>query len=70
MIWSKSHLPEAVWGRPYDNMMHVTDWLPTLVSAVGGEITGRCVETSLRVNRMETRGPTNCVPRLCIKQQQ
>lgn len=39
-IYSKSHIPKELWGTTYDNLMHVTDWLPTLTSAAGGEITG------------------------------
>lgn len=40
-MWSKSHIPEELWGTSYDNMMHVTDWVPTLASGLGGEVTGR-----------------------------
>ena len=60
MIWSKSHLPEALWGTSYDHMMHVTDWLPTLVSAAGGEVTGRYEIRSVCFysNRIEDRGRT------------
>ena len=65
LIWSKSHLPESLWGTSYDHMMHVTDWLPTLMSAVGGEITGRCVLALSCRNREENRGRTTDVPGLC-----
>ncbi|CAM9358702.1 unnamed protein product, partial [Ascophyllum nodosum] len=40
-IYSKSHLPKESWGTTYDGLMHVSDWVPTLASAVGGgQITG------------------------------
>ena len=65
LIWSKSHLPESLWGTSYDHMMHVTDWLPTLMSAVGGELTGRCVIYLFCGNRAENRGGTTSVPGLC-----
>ena len=40
-VYSKSHIPEEAWGTEYAEMMHVTDWLPTLASAVDLELTGR-----------------------------
>jgi len=39
-VWSKSHLPSSVWGTSYDKMMHSTDWLPTLASLAGTELSG------------------------------
>lgn len=73
MIWSKSHLPESLWGSSYDHMMHVTDWVPTLVSIAGGEVTGRCELYDLfffGANCIETRGRNTVAPGFCMQQQQ
>eukprot|EP00903_Cladosiphon_okamuranus_P014415 g13381.t1 len=39
-VWSKSHLPSEVWGTSYDKIMHSTDWVPTLASLTGAELSG------------------------------
>lgn len=40
-VYSTSHIPEERWGSEYDGLMHVTDWLPTIATAAGVELTGR-----------------------------
>ena len=54
MVWSKSHLPSDAWGTSYDKLMHSTDWLPTLASLVGAELTGRCVGRDDVMSRAKT----------------
>ncbi|CAB1108130.1 unnamed protein product [Ectocarpus sp. CCAP 1310/34] len=39
-VWSKSHLPSHAWGTTYDNLVHSTDWLPTLANIAGGATSG------------------------------
>ena len=43
LVYSPSHIPEEQWGREYGGLMHVTDWLPTLATAVNFKPSGRCV---------------------------
>ncbi|CAN0017610.1 unnamed protein product [Hapterophycus canaliculatus] len=39
-MYSKSHIPEDMWGTEYEGMMHVTDWLPTIAAAAGIDLVG------------------------------
>ncbi|CAM9166715.1 unnamed protein product, partial [Discosporangium mesarthrocarpum] len=36
LVYSRSHIPVEMRGTTYDSMMHVTDWLPTLLTASVG----------------------------------
>lgn len=39
-VYSKSHIPEQLWGTNYNGLMHVTDWAPTILGAIDGVMTG------------------------------
>lgn len=43
-VYSKSHIPEQLWGTNYNGLMHVTDWAPTILGAIDGVMTGMAGE--------------------------
>lgn len=40
-VYSTSHIPVEAQGTAYNEMMHVTDWLPTIAKASGIRLEGR-----------------------------
>lgn len=40
-MYSTSHIPVEAQGTEYPQLMHVTDWLPTIAKAADIELEGR-----------------------------
>ena len=54
-MYSKSHIPVEAQGTEYNELMHVTDWIPTIAKAAGVRLEGRSGITRARGARERER---------------